>query len=735
MFFACHIACRVVSSKPARWIFFGVLVVCFTLWLVKGLSWTHSHSPEKKAQRQIEAMTKQLQDRDPDAADVLARQARQHETNALAATMIARQNRDGYRGLLDLARSIRQEGTSNDLFLAEMALCTPFASSTDREAFLSGHLTALEQSGKLGSLTNNTTIQKTLAARDSQYRSTLAAAAQDENLWRTVRDNPVMVFLLQNVNDRDSLEFYHRERDWLDDVLYVCLTGQQETSQAPSAGQCASDLLTTARKNHPLFHDALDLCTRQHEPDAQETASGILSVFALFSNYGDIIRSCVNHGKIPLEECMSVLFANQEYFEEHVSDKPEVLASRLVNMRNTMPALWQLASQRLFFLKLGTDVPEDANVLAQKFGTDDIALFLYTKYPECIPQAARAVVRFGDLGIYILNRYEKSKVFREKLTASSLGVRIIPYTATFGDAGLERIAENEAWLDRYFDESGNPRESRWWASMPIGSVVNVAKNWAAGYPCEWDELGWAALDVADVSLLALTFGASAPASAAKASATTGARLGARELSRRATVVLARKGEQTLIQKGTRQAAKTALASPQRRSLMRTAWSRTAGHESLRLARVVRAGKTYYACSVALVTSPVRQVLLSTWQAARSSHAVWQGVSPTVRRAVYRSLLYVGLATTIIFHTVPELVGQFPQIAEKLGTFAGEVVQNAAESGAIALNSCLNKLLSDVITPSWIPYIVYSVGALLLAGMCLALLRGLLGPKRRSAFVG
>src|SRR5204862_598972 len=42
-----------------------------------------------------------------------------------------------------------------------------------------------------------------------------------------------------------------------------------------------------------------------------------------------------------------------------------------------------------------------------------------------------------------------------------------------------------------------------------GGAANVARNWANGVPCEWGELGWAALDVADAALLVASLGSSA----------------------------------------------------------------------------------------------------------------------------------------------------------------------------------------------------------------------------------
>ncbi|MFN9878359.1 MAG: hypothetical protein ACK557_07760, partial [Planctomycetota bacterium] len=43
--------------------------------------------------------------------------------------------------------------------------------------------------------------------------------------------------------------------------------------------------------------------------------------------------------------------------------------------------------------------------------------------------------------------------------------------------------------------------------MPIvGSVANVARNYATGRSSDWSEIGWAVWDVADVGLMVVSFG-------------------------------------------------------------------------------------------------------------------------------------------------------------------------------------------------------------------------------------
>ena len=95
---------------------------------------------------------------------------------------------------------------------------------------------------------------------------------------------------------------------------------------------------------------------------------------------------------------------------------------------------------------------------------------------------------------------------------------------------FNRIEDNVKWVDRYVSKDGKLTEEK--ASLIeacpfVGGMATVAKNWAKGYPCEWSEIGWAALDVADCALLIASLGASSAVTVGKSAATTTAKNAAR----------------------------------------------------------------------------------------------------------------------------------------------------------------------------------------------------------------
>jgi len=442
----------------------------------------------------------------------------------------------------------------------------------------------------------------------------------------------------------------------------------------------------------------------------------VLNTFALFSNYGGVIQNCVRHGKIPVDELMDVMFANQDFLDKHAADlTDEKIAAKLITIRDSHPAVWNAAKLSPLCLQLFDDVPNFADSLCEKHGSDDIAAFLYTKYGEAVPQAAAAINKFGDIAIYVLSRYEKSDLFRNALKDQHLGVRIIPYIIQFGDTGLERIADNKSWLDKYFDEEGNARQKEWWTSIPGGGAADVVRNWYNHYPNEWSEIGWAALDVADATLLVASLGASSGVSAAKTGAATGAKnaakIGVKNVGRDVATTIAESGMRQTA-KGARAAAKLEKRSLFRRGVM----SSRIGYylAPIRVGNVLR-----YAirASETVAIMPMKKTAQMFYHAARQFLVSWGGVRMELRRVVYRSLLYTGLAVTLWYRTLPMVAEKLPEMADATGRFLGELSKSVAKSIPALLNGYLDGLLGgspQSLQQAWIKWaIVVAVLALLL----------------------
>ena len=657
----------------------GIVCVlcCFGAYhcFVAGLSGPTAGSSQEIADHETQKRIADMERRDPQAAAELARMRANHDHVALAATLKGREQREGVDGLARLAEYRENPDSPQfyDLRLADVAAKTRFVSHQQRSDFLYAHGIPMQQQYDFYTSQNVPLAQSPI----NDYIRTLEFAAKENNLWSRVRENPMMVFLLQQNVSQELLDFYDAEKDWLDDVLFLVFSaGNAEIEEGEML--TPQEILQTIRTHHPHFKTALHDALVSPESDIEATAC---TLYALFANYGDVLRYCVESGLMPISEFLEVVFANVDYFDKHGNLRPEDLAAKLITIRNSHPAVWQMATQRPLYLELYDRIPHLAHPLSDHHGHDDIAMFLFTKYDEdgrMFEAAAAAINRFGDPAIYILNRYESSAIFRQTLRDNHLGVRIIPYVARFEDSGLERLSVNQHWLDKYFDEEGNAKAPEWWVDIPGGAIVNVARNWANGHPNEWSELGWAAVDTATIVTIPFTFGGSATATTATRGGATAVKVGSKTVARTTVANLALSGA--------RATGAGARASAQRESLslFRQALARQAGR-SMFFSLAVRTVDGIPRIVVHIVQSTAhfaRTVGTTIYANVRHIRAGWAGLAPTTRRALCRGLFYSGMATIIHCRTIPMLKEQWSSIdpetwARQLANMLADLPKTAA----------------------------------------------------------
>ncbi|MDR1383353.1 MAG: hypothetical protein LBJ67_05850 [Planctomycetaceae bacterium] len=698
---------RILGSIPIQIGLCVLLVMGLYFWLTDGAVYCTKNLEKNEIAERVAVMAEELKRTNPDAAAELAKMELSRNERALAATMLVRYDRSGTDGLKHLADyRDKHEIELFDLRLAELA-ANPrlFPFGKQRECFLYAHSLPLQQNLETAIFvrgnTNNIAANDILKQGDD-YLQTLREASQDVDSWRRVRDNPLMVYLMQNVKEKQLLTFYDNEKEWIDDALFLILANTVPDTEASSPEY----VLQVIRKNHPHFKNALESLFSFREIEENETEAVVLNTFALFSNYGGVIQYCVRQGKIPIGELMDVMFANQDFLDKNTDSTDEKLAAKLTTIRDSHPAVWNAAKTSPLCLQLFDDLPNLADSLCEKYGTDDVATFLYTKYGETVSQAAAAINKFGDIAIYILNRYEKSDLFRKSLNDEQLGVRIVPYVVQFGDTGLERIDNNKAWLDKYFDDAGNARQKEWWVGIPGGGAADVVRNWYNNYPNEWSELGWAALDVADATLLVASLGTSSGVSAAKTTATTGAKnaakIGVKNVGRDLAATVAESGMRQTA-KGARAAAKL-----EKRSLLRRgALSSRVGYY-LAPVRVGNVLRYVVRVSETVATAPFKKAVQAFYKEARNIRVAWHGVRAELRHVVYRSLLYTGLAVTLWYRTLPMVAERLPEMADATGRFLGELTKSAAKSIPALLNGYLDGLLggnSQSVQSAWIKWVV------------------------------
>ena len=306
---------------------------------VVGLSGQTVGSLQQTTDKVIRNQIAELERRNPEAAAELAKMRADHDHVALAATLQGRQQHEGLNGLARLAeyRNNPDSPQFYDLRLADFVAKTQFVSRQQRSDFIYAHGIPMQAQQVF---LNGLDVPLTHSSIND-YFHTLEQAAQDNNLWNRVRDNPMMVFLLQQNVEPELLDFYDAEKDWMDDVLFLIFSagnaddGDELTPQS---------ILQTLKKSHPHFKNALNDTLSTPENDVDTT---VCTLYALFANYGDIFRHCIESGFMSITELINVVFANQDWFDKHANLRSEDLAKRLIT-----PRAFQKLLYSIFFTEL-----------------------------------------------------------------------------------------------------------------------------------------------------------------------------------------------------------------------------------------------------------------------------------------------------------------------------------------------------------------------------------------------
>jgi len=668
-------------------------------------------APEQAA---LENAISTLATRDPDAANILRSLQDDRDRRAIEAALREQQilpNGDPIRNAESIAHRLNGGGESlmtSRFELARIAGDTDLLPTrVEREAFVVAHGTALDA---LASLKAVPEYGEDIAEQSaSDYLAQVRLAASQPAIFRRTSSDPIAMLLFEEETDEAIRDFYRRANDdrshpdWLKEVIAVSVQGVAREQQlmrltSYSLGNddrsdgpppvSVGDVVRAAYENDPVFQqvifDDLALPEDQRRPPAV--------VVALFLEYGPLIRMAVGPaGNVPRSEILDVIFANEDFIRDAMDrdgrEAPFTLVAHFAYLQKSKPGVWREARYSPLALRLENKAPEDANVVLEKYGPDDIAVLLFTGYENALPKATKSVAQFGDLAIIVLQMYSDEEggengLFHRALMNPKIGTRIVPYVASKGDQGLIQVDNNIGWLDKYFLEDGTPRGESWLEVIPfVGAPANVVKNLVSGHPNEWGELGWAALDVADTGLLVATFGASAAKSPSQQAAKQTAKSAARQAGKQAAI----RGTQAAAATATRATAVLA-RSQLGKSLLRA--GRAVSLAMVSTGRVVtRVWKVFV-----YVLSASYKAAVTIITKADDIRKAWVSVDQSIRRAVYGGLLTASLYVRLKYKTLPGL----PLLGEELGRFGGSLVKQVGETAAVAFALFVDAAFGDVL---------------------------------------
>lgn len=225
--------------------------------------------------------------------------------------------------------------------------------------------------------------------------------------------------------------------------------------------------------------------------------------------------------------------------------------------------------------------------------------------------------------------------------------------------------DNTKYLDKDIDENGELKPEAFSKSIPlIGGPLTVFNNWTKGYPNSYSELGWAALDVADGTLLVMTLGASAETTVAK----TAAKTAAKEFARKAAQETAKKG-------------------------IKTTFSKFAESTLSKFIRVLSVSdKVFLSIPSGLLRFAGKTINVALYL-ARAAVKTWSGLPSGFKSFVYKSFLAITISVSIVFRTIPALWNLLLNEIKKLPEELKKILVNAPKDLADAIITALDEFFT------------------------------------------
>jgi hypothetical protein len=598
---------------------------------------------------EAQSALRELTEIDPKAAKFVAEIKDEHQRTALL--LAAHSTRAGGRGRSQLTDLAAEMNSVNAMpYRARLVALglekTDLRDEAQRAAFFASYGAAMDGLALAGDWTEINAMM-----------TLLEQASKDPAIWPLVKDDPLALVIWSRVRDPALLEFYHRNRDWLADPL-----------ASPRLAELAEGW-------------TLDSALRRYAKHEQTLRSAVVDgglgafALALMWSHGALVDTAVKQFHLDPTETLSVVYMNPDTFRSNEHDAKAIgeQASWMATIYKEHPVVWFAAGMTPYALQLYRDAPAVAGSILEHYGADDIGVLLYGLFQQAhqIDAAATAVDRFGDVAIYVFSTYSDPQLagpLGGYLVDPAIGIRAIPFVVQFGDEAFTRLRDDKRWAERYFEPDGRPRKDNmdWVKNVPLGAPFVVVGNWVKGYPNEWSELGWAAVDILTLPLFEQSFATSG----AKGVATSGK-----------------------IVSATKQAAHTAPAFARREAtenwvrsleLYRGGSARGVARMT-RLREVAKDAKGVAGSMISLSTKPVVIVAQKIKLGANKAIEAWRNLDPRTRLAINRGMLAIVMYIDITDRTLPHL--------DKIGRGIGDLIGRAAAGGVVLTGEAVNASVS------------------------------------------
>ena len=566
-------------------------------------------------------------------------------------------------------RHFREDNSLSDAItygdIAEIAV--GISTVEERNAFLDEHAALYDACVRAGML-----------EEASKYGCLLKEVAQKGGKdWRVIKKNAFALAVYAATREHVELwSWYLDNYEWCDSFLSTC-------NPRPNDDEAELVVVLEFTRGHQKllqrFNQELSSLTEDElkniGTDKEDVASTRESLYAacltFVGTYADVLEVIHESGKnISLLETMSVIANNCNAFNFDTREDRRTAGQELLALYEQHRILWDFATEDcgLDVVKFHRAVPAYSEQLIGAFGRMGVIPFLYQNYNDSdrlLQTASDVIYRCAEPGWAVLEKFHDNRQFKELMQNDRVGWRVVPYYLKKGDETFSELGDDVRWIDEMLDKDGNQkrRDVIFAEALPfIGDTVTVVRKWSTGRPVSASELGWAAFDVADMAMMAFTFGAS---KAATTTVKAGGKAAAKRIGRNATKSLTKTGMRRIEQGAAARLVSDAVVRGGRNEL-RDAFIKNGGRQ------VERKGISFLRRSAGFFKKPV--------ELADDAFRKFRKLPPGTKKAIYKGAYAVGWFK-FFGHTLPDKGPDAGRnLLEDVGATLGELT-NAVCAGA------------------------------------------------------
>ena len=335
-------------------------------------------------------------------------------------------------------------------------------------------------------------------------------------------------------------ELYCRQHDWMQTAIPMLFAYPMAAVDSVLGSDAGNMQGSVERLNpeiakrfvemcatYPEFMRAAERLAKEFEEDLKDNvckdeegvdqisalAASMAYMYRVFDLYGKEVDALCHTG-LNAVEVLDVLLCNLDLFREDREKKRMAFFFKDVEDMRKNSGMWNYARCTPHSLRLFRANPYDAPEVIEKYAHAGIPTLLVacsmredgSVDMNALCNAVVAQKTYGEVAVYVMNVCAGDPRFMQALHKDWRSVAYMAKRVDDPDSrgkSLDSLCSTDgaACLDDELNADGTPAEGSWYEYIPGGAVVKVVGKWARGVPCEWSEVGWAIVDVAEGAAL------------------------------------------------------------------------------------------------------------------------------------------------------------------------------------------------------------------------------------------